>query len=151
MTFDFYGSSPIHRALKKLEPVSSKETEEDLMIIRTAQILSAKFIVDKIFSNEKKFDSEKRTINEQHLIRELLPYFLECIDKPFPFESISRFFEYFDVKDDEQKLNSNFATYNDNEELPKYQNKKSYTVQIEPDFPYLSNQEDRFYDQMLKI
>lgn len=108
ITFDLYGSSPIHRALKEVKKVG-EETDEEIMHIRTAQILSAKFIVDKIFANEKNHESEKRTINEQHLIRELLPYFLECVDKPFPFESISKFFEYFNENDPEQNLNSNFA------------------------------------------
>ena len=131
LTYDLYGSSPIHRAMKKINKIEG-ESMSDMEHIRTEQILSAKFIVDKIFQNEKNYESEQRTENEQHMIRELVPEFLDCKDKPFPFESISQFFNYFDQYDSQQINNSNFAQFNTDNELDKYLNKKQYIIQTNP-------------------
>ena len=57
MTYDLYGSSPIHRALKKVIQLEG-EPNASVEHIRTEQMLSAKFIVEKIFVNEKNHESE---------------------------------------------------------------------------------------------
>ena len=85
VTFDLFGSSPIHRALKDVYRLNG-ETEEDLELIRTEQKFSTKFIVDKIFQNGVNYVKEHRSENEQHLIRELLPELLDCQDQPYPYD-----------------------------------------------------------------
>ena len=56
VTYDFFGSSPVHRALKDVYKLDN-ETEEDLEHIRTEQKFAAKFIIDKMFQNEM-FENE---------------------------------------------------------------------------------------------
>ena len=49
----------------------------------------------------KKMFETTLTINEQHIIRELLPTLLKVDEDPYPFEDLSKFFNYFEEHSDE--------------------------------------------------
>ena len=71
---------------------------------------------------------------------------LQYEEDPYPFDDISRFFNYFEEESREQELDSGFAVHNTCKEFDLYINKPTQVIQLKNKTLISNNYEDLFLD-----